>query len=180
MSTITIDMNDGTTAPMTPPPALGPAFAQFIAKVLAWDDEILDHINDQYLATGDDYDDAYERVEDRLVVADVYIWSCTFGQEDEPDMAGPYIDTVRKFSVASAEVACFVLARDLGLVTEDDFKTMTGWWVAAGLPDLPPARDGATFAPDQKSASDRAWRLHTVRDGGKGWPLSAVKAGLDA
>lgn len=177
--TIAIDLNDGTTYPMTPPPALGAAFAQFVAEAISRDPEILDMISDKHLETGDDYDDAYERVEDRLQVSDVAIWSCAFGQDDVPAQAGPYIDTLRKFSVASAEVASAVLARDLGLVTEDDFETVTGWWVAAGLP-LPPPRAGATFAPDQKAASAQAMHLWAVRDHLEGWPLAAVSGGRDA
>lgn len=175
MTTITIDMGDGKTAPMTPPPALGAAFLAVVAEGLSWDatrqaevEAALDAVDDT-----DAFQDAAERIGEALGAADLS-WSCQFGEEGEPPEAGPYIDTLHENRLDGAGyVAAAVLARDLGVVTEADFATVTGWWVAVGL-TLPEARAGATFAADEYQVDKQALTVRYARYDVPGWPLAAA------
>lgn len=174
MATITIDLGDGRTAPMTPPPALGAAFFAVVAEALGWDDTrqaeadaALDTISDTHV-----FQAAAERIGEALSDADLD-WSCQFGSEGEPE-AGPYIDTLHENQLGGVGyVAAAVLARDLAVVTETDFQTVTGWWVAAGLP-LPGPRPGASFAADEDEVTKRAMAVRYARGNVPGWPLAAV------
>jgi hypothetical protein len=200
---ITIDLGDGRTAPMTPPAELGGAFAAVIAEALSWDDARRAEIEGIYRAAeeqahaarngetvvdscgryrpaGDGLDAAADRIE--VTVDDLFGWSCQFGEPEDPDEpaspeAGPYIDTLRGNDMSGAAVvAAAVLARDLHLVTEADFNTATGWWVAAGLP-LPPARPtpGASiFADDADDVAQNAADLRSNEYRITGWPIAAV------
>ncbi len=174
---IVIEFGDGRTAPMTPPEALGAAFAAVIDQALTWPPEQRDTLNERWLAgpVTDDELDACQRIEDALRASGVGDWSPAFGQPCAPAEAGPYIDTLRlRWSEGAAAVAEAVLARDLGLVTADDFAAATRWWIARSLP-LPPARSGARFAADAEHVEDNAAHIRNRRDHVAGWPLTAVR-----
>jgi hypothetical protein len=130
--TIAIDLGDGRTVPLSPPAELGVAFSAVIAQASTWDTMYRDEVGRRYAAVGndDDFDEASDRVAETLTEYDDLGWSCRFGtgSGDEHVEAGPYIDTLYEVSGAAAEIATAVLARDLGLVTEADFQTLTAWW----------------------------------------------------
>jgi hypothetical protein len=186
VTTILIDMGDGTTAPMTPPGDLGDAFAAIIAEALSWDEAHRTAMNARYTAAtaAVGFVDAVGRIFTVLSRAGLF-WSGEFGEDNMPPEAGPYIDTLcRKWSVGAAEVAAAVLARDLRLVTEADFTTITGWWTAAGLklpdPGYSAMRlqgihdDTIVYAADPAEADRHAKHLVDDRYRIPGWPLTSA------
>lgn len=183
---LVIDLDDGRTAPMTPPDTLGEAFAAVIAETLSWDSDRRAALSDRHAAAEDEpgFMEASDRVDANLYRAGL-AWSCQFGDEGEPPEAGPYIDTLREeWSRGAADVAAAVLARDLRLITEPDFTTLTGWWTAAGLPlpdagytalRLAHAGDSAVlWAENQDDVERNAAELDSERYRIPGWPMPAV------
>ncbi len=180
---ITIELGDGTQHPMTPPPALGAGFAAVIAEALTWTPEHREEVENKLDAvldangTGEAYDQAAERIVDALRLARLD-WSCAFGEPDALPEAGPYLDTLNEHHMdAASAVAAAVLARDLRIITEADFNTVAGWWIAAGLPL--PRVDSTTirWATDADQVDQYARELHRDAYRVPGWPLAAA-AGL--
>ncbi len=186
MHDLVIDLEDGRTAPMTPPDTLGAAFAAVIAETLSWDNDRRAAISDLHAAAEDEpgYTEVSDRADETLTRAGL-AWSFQFGEEGEPPESSPYIDTLREeWSRGAADVAAAVLARDLRLITEADFTTLTAWWTAAGLP-LPEAGytalrlaflgdDAVLWAEDQDDVARNADELAFERYRIPGWPMPAV------
>lgn len=178
---ITIELGDGTSVPMDPPAALGAGFAAVIAEALTWTVERrqeVENILDTVL--GDDtsaYDQAVDRIDEALRLARLD-WSCAFGEPGALPEAGPYLDTLNEHHMdAASAVAAAVLARDLRIVTEADFNTVAGWWIAAGLP-LPRVESTTIrWATDADQVAAHARELDRDSYRVPGWPLAAV-AGL--
>lgn len=175
-TTLVITLDDGTTAPMTPPRELGEAFAAIITEALSWDEQKRNNIN--AIADDDliDLTDEIDIVNFALIEADLG-WSCTFGDSDDDDAlaALPYVTTLSdKWSEGAAAVASAVLARDLGLVSEMTFNAITGWWLAAGLTLPEPYAHAPEWAIDLSHALNRAKVINHQRYGTQGWPLATL------
>ena len=172
---ITIDLGEGKTAPMTPPPVLGAAFAAVVSEALSWDGARTANVDAAFgaVVNDDDFDNASYLLGEAFEAAALG-WSCQFGEPNEPAEAGPYTETLADAGRSGAStVASAVLARDLGILTETNFTILTGWWIGAGL-SLPRPSACATFAKDEDEAQTRASELGYARYHVDGWPLAAV------
>jgi hypothetical protein len=177
MSTVTIELGDGRTVPMTPPPQLGAAFAAVIATALAWEDTWTNTLNgyhsDVVAMHRAGYGGASRRIDAALRAAGLE-WSCQFTEPDSEPEAFPYINTLaQQVSQGAADVAAAVLARDLRLVTCGDFAVVTDWWIAAGQP-LPRAALEGVWANDPAEIKVQQRKLCNTRWKVAGWPLTAV------
>ncbi len=183
MTTVTIDLGHGRTVPLTPPEELGMAFAAVVAEALSWDPGR--RIALEALSAGSRgstlYTEAADRVSSALSHAGL-AWSQDFGTEGAEVEAGPYIDTLAGHGMAAAAgVAAAVLARDLRLITPDDFVAVTTWWTTAGLP-LPDAGyyvtrsddDTTVWATGPDEVLRTAHELRRERYRVPGWPTGAV------
>lgn len=158
----------------TPPPnALGQGFAQFI-------DHLVDCAADTIRDAGNDlpwdavFTDAADRLVEAIKASRVGVDSCAFNNDGRAFYAGPFTSAVGTiYGGAARVVAEAVVARDLGLIVEADFRTLTGWWVAAGFP-LPPARVNAQFADDDDKVDELVRALRASEHRVENWPLAAV------
>lgn len=176
MTIAMIELGEGRTVPLTPPPQeLGPAFAAVIERALTWDAAMAAALDDfrDTVTSGGGYDRAADRIREALRAAGLE-WSCQFGEPGSDPEASPYIDTLaQQVSVGAADVAAAVLARDLRLAMTVDFATVTNWWIAAGQP-LPKAATPGVWPFDYAEIRRQQHKLYHTRGKVVGWPLTAV------
>jgi hypothetical protein len=115
--------------PKTVDPGLGEAFASVVYTARGLSAVQRRQLQRRYEAEWTEaVEDAGERTHDALVEAGL---STNF--DEDPAKAWIYLDELCGIVGGSADVAQAVLLRGRGLISNEDFKVLTGWWVAAGL-----------------------------------------------
>lgn len=118
------------------PPRFGAAFTAVFLQALSWSPARVTALRDIFTRELDDniaeYEGALDRLDDALTAADL-IEHPTRGAAGPVTTIGPWSDRCISILRGAGYVLQAVAARSAGVVSDDDFATITNWWVREGL-----------------------------------------------
>lgn len=133
------EYDDDAWLAVPPPAELGSAIRAIVATAVGLDDTVRASVEAAFNAA---YDDAMSDVEQECNEA---LDEHPIGESascQEITTVEPWINAIRmRVGYGACYVARAVAARDHNLISAEDFATLTGWWVEAGLPIPAPISD---------------------------------------